>query len=178
MACGGCGAWNFESNTTEGWIKTPPSLVPAASCNAVQSITVSNDHSDQGTHSIAIRVDSIPGCSSGSGTVVADFAVPLCPTGASVALPAGLNVSADFFFASDSGVSIPDFAVFGAGFYGPGDQQSFSDSTWGVTVPSTPWATFHGQLASAVTASHLGFNWMPNNWSGTIYIDKIRITTP
>jgi hypothetical protein len=137
---------------------------------------VSNDHADQGTHSVAIKVIETPSCPGGSGTVVADFAVPLCPSGASVSLPAHVKVSADFYFASDSGYSIPAFAVFGAGFYGPGDQQTFADSTWGITVPSDPWASFHGELTTAVTATHLGFNWLPNNWSGTIYIDKIRIT--
>jgi len=176
MFCGGCGAWNFESNTIEGWIKTPPSLVAAASCNAIQTITVSGDRADQGTHSLAINVANIPACTSGSGAVVADFAVPLCPSGASVTLPAGLNVYADLYFASDSGYSINTFAPLGAGFFGPSDSQSFQDPNLGITVPATGWFTFHGTLPASVTATHLGFNWIPNVWAGTIFVDKVRLS--
>lgn len=90
-------------------------------------------------------------------------------------LPAGLNVYADFYFLSDSGFTINSFAPFAAAFYGPSDFQSFMDPATGTTVPSTPWFTFHGTLSSAVTATHLTFNWLPNGWSGTIYVDKVRL---
>ena len=177
FTCGGCGAWNFESGT-EGWVATPVSLAASASCNTVQSFGVISGTATQGTHSLTVRIDNPVTCSS---SVIAEFGIPLCSSGAAVTVPAGTTISADFLFASDPGQSISSYAPFHAEFLGPADSQSAFDPNIGTVVPDGRWFTFTGTLSAAVNASFVGFNWWPlgtvgSNWTGTIYMDRVRIS--
>jgi len=173
--CGGCGAWNFETtaNPTEGWIATPPSLSPTAANNAVQSFSGSTSVQSQGTRSLAVRV------STSVTNNAAQFAVPLCPSSSAVvSVPAGTTFSASLLFVSDSGQTMPSFALLRSELLGPGDYAGAVDPSLGPSVPSNTWFTFQGTFSAATTASHVGLYFLPGSpWTGTIYVDGVRLGT-
>ena len=168
FSCGGCSAWNFETNTIEGWGKTPTSVgTDRVANNGVVSLAPSTGRYNQGTHSMAVSV------STDTTNNMAAFAVPLCPTGATVSVPANITVTASIYFTAAS-----SFALFQAELYGPSSYQSAQDPNFGNVISgSDGWLTFHMTFSTAVNASYLGFYFLPGGpWNGTVYVDGVKFS--
>jgi hypothetical protein len=170
LSCGGCPVWNFETNSTEGWIKTPVGLRPEdTSGNAIQSIDVSSSRFVEGSHSLSVQI------STSEDKRYATLTVPLCPSGAAVNLPAGITFTASFYFISDTG-SMPSYVSAMTERLGPG-YDSTSDPDIGTSFPGGTWMTYRATFATGGSATHLAFFWLPGGaWAGTMYIDRMKLS--
>jgi hypothetical protein len=171
LSCGGCPVWNFETSSTEGWIKTPAGLRDDTAHNGIQSINYSTSRYEQGGQSLAVRI--VTSATNNYVTLV----VPLCPSGAAVSLPAGITFSASFFFSSDSGSPMPSFTSSMVEFLGPNAPERSNDPVLGTSTPSDTWFTYHATFPDGATATHVGFYWSPGgDWSGTMYMDAAKLS--
>jgi hypothetical protein len=59
---------------------------------------------------------------------------------------------------------------------GPTDTGGAQDPNYGTTLPANQWISYSATTSTAVTASHVGLFWLPNNFAGTIYMDRVRLS--
>jgi len=173
-SCGGCGSWDFESNTAEGWTKdvNPNFPVNGGGTNGATNFVASTAQKHDGNYSLAmpVLVDTVT-------TYLGSTAVPLCANGSTVAL-GGYTMSAWVYIHSNPGSSLTGTSFLFFSAWGPSSSDN-EPALSGTNIMTTdtwyhPTVTFNG----AVQADHIAVYISPNAWSGTIYIDKVTLTGP
>lgn len=156
LSCGTCPSWNFESNTTEGWVNdtnTSSNVTPAA------KPTPPGAPFSGSTYSLAV-VTSLAGQGQ-AGATVAAIVVPLCASAGTTADITGFS----FWMYMDGPA------------YTSGKEFAQTDAGGIAMVPvSKQWVSVTASFATA-SASYLQLYFNPGAaWSGTIYIDQVQIT--
>jgi hypothetical protein len=158
LSCGTCPSWDFESNSTEGWVND------TLANNVVSPVSLPTPPGApfSGTHSLAFAVSHI-----GPGPLNAGVTVPLCADTTTSTDVTGLS-----FYLYVDGPAYPvskyDHALGGyINFLDVTDQ--FAPKQW--IQLSTTSATL------PTTATQLGLYFEPSgDWSGTIYVDHVQLT--
>ena len=155
MSCGTCPSWNFESNTTEGWVNdtnTSSTVTPVAKptppgapfSGSAYSLSVPTSLVGQGQ----------------TGPVIAAITVPLCGNASTSADITGFS----FYLYMDGPT------------YTPGKEIAQTEGGGVLMSPvSKQWMLVSTTFATA-SASYLQISFNPMAaWSGTIYIDQVQI---
>ncbi len=167
--CGGCGVWDFESDTTENWdIDTDPNWpVDGGDNNGVTNVTSTQTHVHGGNRGLAVS-----GLANGQ---VISVAVPLCGTGSVVNL-AGYTMSA-WVYLTGTELAFESFMFFDA--WGASDAVRSPVLTGSKIVAMNSWHHVEATFSSAVQASHVAVRLNPElSWTGIVYIDQIELTPP
>jgi len=119
----------------------------------------------------------VPLAISAAGTYVGGVGVILCPS--SPISVGGYTITGYVYFDGDA---FPEYAVFAAytwtGTDSSTDAQHIIMSQAGSgTIATRTWLPFTRTLQSSYLADHLSLEVAPNGpWSGTMYLDDIKIT--
>jgi hypothetical protein len=155
LSCGTCPSWDFESNTTEGWVND------TLATNVVSPVSLPTPPGAPfaGSHSLAFAVSHI-----GPGPLNSGVVVPLC---------ADTGTSTDI-----TGVS---FYLY---LDGPAYQVSKYDRAFGGGIhfldltdqfAAKQWIPISGTFNS-IPGTELELFFEPSaDWSGTIYIDQVQL---
>jgi hypothetical protein len=140
--------------------------------NAVISSTRPSGYPGTGSYSLVV-----PLAISAAGTYVGGVGVILCPS--SPISVGGYTITGYVYFDGDA---FPEYAVFAAytwtGTDSSTDAQHIIMSQAGSgTIATRTWLPFTRTLQSSYLADHLSLEVAPNGpWSGTMYLDDIKIT--
>jgi len=155
LSCGTCPSWNFESNTTEGWVNdtnTSSNVTPGVKATPAGAPFAGS------TYSLAIPV-TLAGQGQ-PGAVVAAVTVPLC---------ANASTSADI-----TGFSF--YLYMDGPAYTAGKEFAQTDVGGTSMSPvSKQWVQVSASVSGSASYLQLYFNPMAA-WSGTIYVDQVQIT--
>lgn len=174
----GCGQWDFESGTVEGWSYDPTNPAVGNNNAAVGNPACVTTTAFSGTHSLAFTFDSSK-AASGSGVVYVK--VPLCSSG-TVDITAK-TLSVRFRFVTTSGTLDGQLnrPVYWQGSTAFETLRFFyvDNTTGGDTTPGSwywlnlPITNIFG--SGPISATHLGFTFGNNDWKGTIYVDAFQL---
>lgn len=179
----GCGSWDFESDTLEGWeldFETPADLDAHVgnldSSNAVPA--------PRGSRSLALRFQG----TGSPGRTQVFIRVPLCQGGVSINL-ANRRLQALVRLVTDPGTNpLTTQQSHLVALYRPGEQFPIQSASFSVDpdtgggagplgwhIAEADFSVQFGENAST-SVTHLGFRFLVDSvWSGTVYVDDIRI---
>ena len=167
--CNGCGTWDFESGTTEGWvIDTSPNWpVDGGENNGATNVTSTQTHVHAGNHALAVA--------GLANAQVVSVAVPLCESGNTINM-AGYTMSA-WVYLTGTELAFESFMFFDA--WGASDAASGPVLTGSKIVEMNTWHRVEMTFSSAVQASHVAIRLNPElSWTGIVYIDEIQLSPP
>jgi hypothetical protein len=158
LSCGTCPSWNFESNSTEGWVNdtnTSNDVTP------VVKPTPPGAPFSGSVYSLAVPTTLVGQGNNGGGDLAAAVKVPLC---------ANTGTSADI-----TGFSF--YLYMDGPAYTPGKDLAQTDAVGGVLMsPVAKQWTLVSTTFPTASASYLQVYFNPMAaWSGTIYIDQVQI---
>ncbi len=176
-----CMNWGFESGTAEGWGMDP--LNPGL---GVTNITVSSSHFHTGSHSLAVTM-AIAAYSTNDARGIS-VAVPLCASSGTANL-AGYTFSAWVYFVVTAGSMPMNAANLIQGvFYTPTNTGSSGLDNAIFVGQSTinQWLNLQGNLIQSdpgnyqlsITAEFPIANPNSEGFTGTMYLDDVRISPP
>lgn len=171
--CGGCGSWNFESGTTEGWVIGSNPYSNDLGDNGVVNVLATNSVVHGGSsHALAVPLNM-----DGTSIYWAAVAVPLCQTnGVNLA---GFTLSFYVYFAGTAFMS-PMGNGISADAWGSTGESSTANHSLYQTATNT-WVQIQLTFPTAITLSmdHLDIRFASGvSWVGTMYLDDIQLLPP